>query len=138
VTFTQAIKSGFVNYFNFRSRAMASEFWWWQLFVLLSTFAISLLDSGLGFERIGITGIWYLATLTPGLAIAVRRLQDADMSGWWLLTIFIPLVGFMLVIWWIGEGTPGYNRFGADPQPKDVSRHALGQSLLRARTDTAN
>ncbi len=138
MTFTRAIKSGFANYFNFRGRAMASEFWWWQLFVLLSTFAVSLLDAGLGFDRIGITGTWYLATLIPGLAVAVRRLHDADMSGWWLLTIFIPLVGFMLIIWWISEGTPGHNRFGADPRPKDVSLHALGRSLLRARTDTAN
>ncbi|MGA8319866.1 MAG: DUF805 domain-containing protein [Xanthobacteraceae bacterium] len=61
------------------------------------------------------------------------------MSDWWLLLILVPVIGFvMLIIWWIGEGTAGYNRFGADPRPQEVSLHERGRSLLRARTDTAN
>ena len=39
MSFTQAIRSGFANYVNFQGRAVASEFWWWQLFVLLVAFA---------------------------------------------------------------------------------------------------
>jgi len=47
----------------------------------------------------------------------VKRYHDRDKSGWWILILFIPLVGF---IWFLIElgclpGTPGPNRFGPDP-----------------------
>jgi uncharacterized membrane protein YhaH (DUF805 family) len=139
MSFTQAIRSGFANYVNFRGRAMPSEFWWWQLFMLLAAIAAAVLDALFGFERIGLAELCSFATLLPSLAVAVRRLHDIDKSGWWFLMMLIPLVGIvMLIIWWIGEGTPGYNRFGANPKPKEVSLHAQGRSLHRGRTDTTN
>jgi len=33
--------------------------------------------------------------LVPNLAVGVRRLHDLDKSGWWVLLVFIPLVGPM-------------------------------------------
>jgi uncharacterized membrane protein YhaH (DUF805 family) len=58
-----------------------------------------------------------LAILYPSLAVAAKRFHDRDKSGWWVLIIFIPIVG---IIWYIVElgclpGTPGPNRFGSDP-----------------------
>ena len=139
MSFTHAIRSGFANYVNFRGRAMASEFWWWQLFVLLVAVAGGMIDGAFDLNA-GVAGdLWALATLLPSVAVAVRRLHDLDMSGWWLLALFIPLVGLgLLVVWFIGEGSPGYNRFGANPKLRDVSRHALGRSLHRGQTNTAN
>jgi uncharacterized membrane protein YhaH (DUF805 family) len=135
--FREAIASGFVNYATFKGRAVASEFWFWQLFVLFVAMAAAVLDAVIGWNSNVIASLWSLATLLP--SIAVRRLHDADMSGWWLLLIFVPLIGIvMLIIWWIGDGTPGYNRFGASPRLAQVSLHGQGRSLHRARTDTAN
>lgn len=56
-------------------------------------------------------------TLIPGLAVAARRLHDRDMSALWLLLWFVPLLGWiaLLVIFCL-PGTPGPNRFGADPK----------------------
>lgn len=58
-----------------------------------------------------------LAFVIPGLAVTVRRLHDTDRSGWMILIGLIPLVGgIILLIWYCTEGTPGPNRFGADPK----------------------
>jgi uncharacterized membrane protein YhaH (DUF805 family) len=135
--FAQAIASGFRNYVKFSGRAAPSEFWFWQLFILLAAIAVGLLEAVIGNDLIA--SLWSLATLLPSIAVAVRRLHDTDMSGWWLLLFFLPLIGIvMLIIWWIGEGTSGYNRFGPNPRPRDVSLHGQGRSLHRAQTNRAD
>ena len=51
------------------------------------------------------------------LAIAVKRYHDRDKSGWWVLIIFLPVIGG---IWYLIEcgflrGTDGNNDYGPDP-----------------------
>ena len=69
----------------------------------------------------GPTGlIVWLLLLIPNLAVAVRRLHDTDRSGWWLLLIFLPILGWLaLFVFYCLDGTRGPNRFGTDP--KDLS-----------------
>ncbi|HXA58744.1 MAG TPA: DUF805 domain-containing protein, partial [Streptosporangiaceae bacterium] len=43
-------------------------------------------------------GIYGLAVLIPGLAVAVRRLHDTGRSGWWLLIGLVPLIGAIVLI----------------------------------------
>lgn len=63
-----------------------------------------------------ISGLIMLALLLPGIAVGVRRLHDIDRSGWWLLIIFVPIIGVIAVIYWAClKGTDGANRFGPDP-----------------------
>jgi uncharacterized membrane protein YhaH (DUF805 family) len=58
-----------------------------------------------------------LAFIVPGLAVTIRRLHDTDRSGWNILWGLVPLIGaFMLLYFYIGDGTPGPNRFGPDPK----------------------
>jgi uncharacterized membrane protein YhaH (DUF805 family) len=138
MTFSQAIRSGFANYINFNGRAVRSEFWWWQLFTLLVAFAAGMVDGALDLNADVISDLWALAILLPTLAVSVRRLHDIDMSGWWIFIMMVPLIGIVLLIaWWVGEGTLGYNRFGADPRPREVSLHGQGRSLHRGQTNTA-
>jgi len=133
--FQQAIQSGFSNYANFNGRAARSEFWYWQLFVTIGGLAGELLDLVVSYGVLDIGGsplsiLFWLATFIPNLAVMVRRLHDTDRSGWWLLLFFIPLIGpIVLIVWWCTRGTSGYNRFGADPLPTDVSPHSKGRSL---------
>ena len=47
-------------------------------------------------------------------AATVKRLHDLDRSGWWSIALFFIPVG--VVILGIIPGTPGMNRYGADPQ----------------------
>lgn len=68
--------------------------------------------------------VWALAIFIPSTAVAVRRLHDRDMSGWWyagfLVASFIPFIGLIASIAFIVimalPGTTGPNRFGPDPK----------------------
>lgn len=124
MNFGQAIESGFRNYFGFSGRAPRSEYWWWQLFVVLLIGSAFLLDAQMGWvidpEREDAPGwaasLASLALFFPNLAMAVRRLHDRDRSGWWILIGVIPLIGgLILLVWYLSRGTPGDNRFGPDP-----------------------
>ncbi|MFM7389959.1 MAG: DUF805 domain-containing protein [Vampirovibrionales bacterium] len=48
--------------------------------------------------------------------VYVRRLHDLNRSGWWLLTFYLPVVGFIwLIVSHCKKGTEGPNRYGEDP-----------------------
>ena len=117
MTFSEAISSGFRNYVGFSGRASRSEFWYWVLFSVLVSIALSIIDLALlSGKTTVLSSIWSLATLLPSLAVGVRRLHDTDRSGWWWLIGFIPLIGIIvLIVFWCSEGTRGPNRFGPDP-----------------------
>ena len=133
--FKEAIESALKQkYATFSGRASRSEYWWFVLFVILVAIVLSLvMVAGMDFNTGefgtlamlggGLLGIFYLGILIPSIAVAVRRLHDRNMSGWWYLGFialsFIPVVGFvasiaMLVIFCL-KGTDGDNRFGPDP-----------------------
>jgi uncharacterized membrane protein YhaH (DUF805 family) len=139
MTFIQAIQSGFANYVNFSGRDVASEFRWWQLFVLLVAFAAGMVDGAFNLNTDVIADLWALVTSLPGLAVSVRRLHDSDRSGWWLFVLMILFAGLVLLIaWFFQDGTPGTNRFGADPRHRDVSPPEQGRSLHRGQTSTTS
>src|SRR5680860_792339 len=61
-----------------------------------------------------LSGIWGLITLIPAILVDIKRWHDRDKSGWWMLIVLVPIIGW---IWFIVElgflkGTPGPNRFG--------------------------
>ena len=118
--FTDAIKSGFQKYIGFSDRAARSEYWYWALFVLLLQIVGWLIDMTLfGFNTTGVNpigSIFSLATFLPGLAVSIRRLHDIDRAGWWVLLGLIPVIGWIVLIYWAClRGTVGTNRFGSDP-----------------------
>jgi uncharacterized membrane protein YhaH (DUF805 family) len=60
-----------------------------------------------------LTWIFNIVTLIPSITVATRRLHDTDRSGWWQLLLFIPVIGWILLLVWLCEpGTPEGNRFG--------------------------
>lgn len=115
--FGDAIKAGFQKYFDFSSRSLRSEYWWWTLFVFLVGFVLSFVDAYVDvflFAEFGFFGsVFSLVTLIPGIAVGVRRLHDTDRSGWWLLLIVVPLIGFLVLLYWFAsKGTEGPNDYG--------------------------
>lgn len=118
MTFGDAIRSYFTNYAVFSGRARRSEYWFAALFLAIIALPISLLDSitnssgDIGFFTV-LSLLLSLATLVPSLAIASRRLHDADTSFGYYFMFLIPLVGvILLIIKLVEDGTPGTNRFG--------------------------
>jgi uncharacterized membrane protein YhaH (DUF805 family) len=55
--------------------------------------------------------------LWPALAVSIKRWHDRDRSGWWVLVLLLPVVGWVwtLVVNGLMPGTPGRNRYGAVP-----------------------
>ena len=121
MSFGQAIKSFFINYVNFKGRARRSEFWFAVLFTSLVSLAVSIIAPGHnelvnGIEiqqSSALSNLWQLATLLPSLSISWRRLHDVDKSGGWWFFVFLPIVGWiLLLIQFVKDGQPVANRFG--------------------------
>lgn len=112
--FSEAVLSGFRKYVDFSGRSRRSEYLFWTLFVILAYIIAAIIDwltTGFVLSVLVLVG-----TFLPSLAVDVRRLHDIDKSGWWDLIGLIPFVGsIILLAWFIEEGTPGPNRFGAQP-----------------------
>ncbi|MGK9147534.1 DUF805 domain-containing protein [Plantibacter flavus] len=151
----QAVARFWKRYFLFLGRASGSEFWWWFLAnaVVVTTIAVvgrsidasvagpgwtgfwsgDITDGAPGSVQNIALGVWGLATLIPGLALAARRLHDINSSGWWQLVALIPIAG---TIWFLilcaSPSDPRGVRFDAASQPS-----ATGGSAEVVRSDTS-
>ena len=132
--FQEAVGSCFRKYATFTGRAPRSEFWWFWVFTILVEIAAVVVSgmllggsitevgsSSMGGWFIFASGGWlpglvHLALILPSLAVAVRRLHDVGRSGWWLLIMFVPLFGLLLLLfWWVQPSEREANRFGPPP-----------------------
>jgi uncharacterized membrane protein YhaH (DUF805 family) len=113
MNFAQAINSGFSKYAKFDGRACRSEYWYWAIFSVVVSLVGSFIDAKLDTNIVSL--ILGLGLLLPNIAINSRRLHDIDRTGWWQLLVFT-IIGTLLLLYWdLVRGTPGPNRFGADP-----------------------
>ena len=125
--FMDALTTVFRNkYATFSGRASRSEYWWSYLgyFVIatvLQIFAIIggiiLIDAGelaLLPSLIALVGI--VAMIIPTIAVSVRRMHDTGKSGWMLLILIIPCIGFILwIVWMVEDGQAHDNAYGPVP-----------------------
>ena len=104
VSFQEAIKKGFNNYFVFGGRATRAEFWWWQLFNVAIQIVGSIVDAVTGLPSIFGT-LLGLALLIPSISLATRRLHDINKSGWWQLLWLLPVaIGIIIaLVSWIAD-----------------------------------
>ncbi|MFD2174383.1 DUF805 domain-containing protein [Rhodobacter lacus] len=100
-SFLEAVQVCFQKYATFRGRASRSEYWFFQLFILLGTLLTSLLEGGMGRDGQVISGLFSLATFLPSLSAAVRRLHDTNHSGWWIGAFYLSLIPVSLVVGFI-------------------------------------
>jgi uncharacterized membrane protein YhaH (DUF805 family) len=121
--FGEAVRSFWSNYSKFKGRSRRSEYWWIQLFLVLTNLAVAAIDLALmngDVERFiangggGIVGlIWILVTIVPALAVLVRRLHDIGRSAWWLLIGLVPFVGtIVLLVFTVLDSAHGENTYG--------------------------
>jgi len=117
--------------FGFRGRITRAKFW----LVALAIFVVELIlfaalvgnaamraNPQAALAAIGpVAGIVFLIFAVVvtwiSLAVAVKRYHDRDKSGWWLLIIFVPVIGGL---WYLIEcgflrGSEGHNNYGPDP-----------------------
>ncbi|ASN53077.1 DUF805 domain-containing protein [Sinomonas sp. R1AF57] len=98
----EAVKRVFQKYAVFSGRASRSEYWWWFLASALASAVLNSIGptvvNGQPTGTSGLGGLWFLATVVPGLAVAARRLHDVNLSGWLLLLAVIPVLGWIALI----------------------------------------
>lgn len=109
-TFRHAVSRFFRKYTTFVGRASRSEYWW---VALLNVVVITVLllpaiiyaasvDAALGQGLVGallqlLLMVYLLGTIVPSIAVTVRRLHDANFSGWLVLVHLIPSLGTLIV-----------------------------------------
>ena len=106
--FQTSIKTCFKKYADFSGRASRSEFWWFELFLLIGSIVTMIIDImmlGYTFEDDGpIQIIFAVVTFLPVIAVGARRLHDINRSGWWQLIAFTGIGIILLIIWWATVG----------------------------------
>ena len=113
-----AIRRFFRNYARFSGRSSRAEYWWW--FAVSTIVGITWLalasnspsavvhydDGSYSLPDVGpVDGmllasmaVWLLAVAIPTLALTVRRLHDANLSGWMILLYFVPIFGDIIIL----------------------------------------
>lgn len=135
-----ALKNWWHGLARFSGRASRSEFWWALLFVFVAPYIVSMSIIGAAFGMLALTSVtpdstgsptfrperWMVITavtiflvlwvtiLLLGLAlmgVAVRRLHDANFSGWFLALCLVPMGSTALMILMALPGHPAGARF---------------------------
>lgn len=103
------------NYVGFSGRSRRKEYWTFFLFNFIIAVGLGVVDVVTGIGVLG--GIYALGVFLPGLAVSVRRLHDIGKSGFWLFISLIPLIGWLILLWFsLTDSAPGENEYGANPK----------------------
>lgn len=134
----------FRKYADFNGRATRREFWFFLFLYTVAVLAANFFDAMDG-ERTVVAARMGAAELTvsillllPFLSCSARRLHDSARSGWWLMILYIPYIGWMvaqnnqrgelvasgailvgfvaLVVLLLMPGSPMENRYGQNPR----------------------
>ncbi|MDD3077923.1 MAG: DUF805 domain-containing protein [Paludibacter sp.] len=112
------------HYFDFKGRARRREYWFFMLYNVIFLLIALSLDNVLGWANpvyhFGpLYNIYGLLLLIPNLSIIVRRLHDTDRRGFWILLVFIPVIGSIwILVLMLLNSKPGENKYG--PNPKGI------------------
>lgn len=107
MTFTDAIKTCYANYFNISGRARRAEYWWFVLFtaMVMALLAMGVIitlvalaptgpsDAAISLGSYVVVGVYLIAFVVPITTAQVRRLHDIGRSGWWVaLATALPIL----------------------------------------------
>jgi uncharacterized membrane protein YhaH (DUF805 family) len=112
------------RYADFSGRSRRAEYWFFALISTLILVVLSLVDYAMGWmyvvdglENGVLSTIALFALLVPALSVGARRLHDIGRSGWWQLLMLLPVVGYIvLVFFWVRDGQAGQNLYGNNPK----------------------
>lgn len=124
----QAVSRFYRKYAEFSGRASRSEYWWIWLSIVVAFVVLGVLTLTLGTKpgtdqpnafgvlMSTVLTIAMMGSIVPFIALSVRRLHDADMSGWMYLLNFLPGVGgLVMLVLMLMPGKPQGARFDKWP-----------------------
>jgi uncharacterized membrane protein YhaH (DUF805 family) len=156
MNFGEALDSTLIKkYAVFSGRACRAEWFYFLLFSVLLTFIVSMVGAFFSVSTIDVESLAYLkwislaigvVLLIPSFSVTVRRLQDLNLSYFWVIPFVIGsilslytlidmagtqnarlssismLISIIYIIGFLRKGDAGKNRFGNDPlEPKTDS-----------------
>jgi uncharacterized membrane protein YhaH (DUF805 family) len=107
------------NFKDYRGRARRLEYWYFVLCNVLISLGIGLfLRWVLGDTLTDIlSSLVSLAMLIPAVTLSIRRLHDTGRSGWFLLLNFLPVLGWIVLLFFLVQpGHPSDNLWGSNPK----------------------
>ncbi len=120
------------SYATFKGRATRSEYWYFMLVYLVPMFVLafmlgtlrpfdpldpsSLKDDELRMIIFLVGAIYALIHVIPYWAVMTRRLHDINKSAWWLLVMFIPYIGQVVLMIMAMLDSKDDNKYGKNPK----------------------
>lgn len=108
--------------FSSKGRASRAEFWWAFLIMLFLGIWLGIMEHqvipGTILEKVYLyTSIFLgLMCFCYQLIIGVRRFHDLNLSGYWALIHFVPVIGNLIFLgFMVKTGKKDFNRFGPSP-----------------------
>lgn len=96
-----AYRSAWSRSFDYEGRSNRGDFWWFVLANLIVSVIIALISAKL-------QTVYTVASLLPGIPLAVRRLRDMGKAWPWLFLGLIPIVGAIwLIVLYCQPSIPG-------------------------------
>lgn len=90
----------FTNLVNGRlSRRNYFSLWFLNLILILVLVIIGSASEGMGFFSATGMIVWGISMCIIGPTVLIRRLHDIGISGWYLLLIFVPLLGSIAALY---------------------------------------
>ena len=95
----------FKKYIDFAGRATRSEYWYFVLVNLIVSIVLSILS-------VRLQQIYSLVAFIPSWSVLWRRLPDTNRSGLNFFWMFLPIVGWIVLIVFLAQPTvPGPNKY---------------------------
>lgn len=101
------------NYATFDGRVSRRQYWMFTLYSMLVSIAFNIAIAILPFLAI-LSLIYALALIVPSISLIVRRLHDINLSGWFFLIAFIPVLGGLALLFlFCMPGDAEDNKYGS-------------------------
>ena len=99
MNFSQSVSTCFQKYLDFKGRASRSEFWYFFLFYIITSFLVgwvigsfvALLGGSVNVLLV-VLSVVFIALFIPILSVTVRRFHDFGVSGWMYCAFILPYV----------------------------------------------
>ena len=112
------------KYAQFSGRASRREYWLFAIFnnilCIIAAVVAGLAIADDNEDLLALVGVCYifgaLFLVIPNISVAVRRCHDVGKSGWWILTVLIPCVGWIFYLMAVcAPSQLNDNQYGPNP-----------------------
>lgn len=101
------------NYAKFDGRVTRRQYWMFALYSMLVSIALKIIIAILPFLEI-VSLLYAIALVVPSIGLGIRRLHDLNLSGWFFLIAFIPVLGGLALLFlFCMPSDAGENKFGS-------------------------